>query len=74
MDPVHTANLPETWQFLGGMWWVLHIISILLVFLVGFFAGQAWASPEADPVDQEMMRRKEAEAKARDGSNSQNPG
>lgn len=53
--------LPETWQFLGGMWWVLHLVAVAVVFLIGMVIGYGMAKPEPDPVNQDEQRRKEAE-------------
>ncbi len=33
-------TLPETWQFLGPWWWVLHILAIALVFWCGYLIGR----------------------------------
>lgn len=34
-------QLPESWQFLGTNWWILHVVSILLVFGIGYLVGRA---------------------------------
>lgn len=52
-------TLPESWQFLGSMWWVLHVIVIVLIFFMGFIIGRTSASPEPDPVDQDALRKAE---------------
>lgn len=33
-------DLPASWQFLGPLWWVLHIVAISLVFYLGFIVGR----------------------------------
>ncbi|MDK2970875.1 MAG: hypothetical protein PWP23_630 [Candidatus Sumerlaeota bacterium] len=43
-------ELPESWRFLGGMWWVLHVIVISLTFYLGYIIGQARAERDADQV------------------------
>jgi len=58
------VDLPETWKFLGGMWWILHVIAILLVFFAGFLIGKYSSEPEPDPVDQDELRRLEEEKKS----------
>lgn len=37
--------LPESWQFLGMWWWVLHVIGIALVFGFGYLVGRQSALP-----------------------------
>ncbi|MGF1573831.1 MAG: hypothetical protein ACFCU1_12270 [Sumerlaeia bacterium] len=64
MEPNNPANLPASWQFLGSMWWVLHIFVIILIFYVGYAVGKNAATPEADPVDQDELRRKQGESAA----------
>lgn len=61
MEPTNPAALPESWQFLGSMWWLLHAFAILLIFGIGYAVGHAAATPEKDPVDQDELRRKKAE-------------
>jgi len=34
-------ELPPSWQFLGPMWWVLHIVAIALVFYIGYAVGKS---------------------------------
>ncbi len=41
-------ELPETWRFLGTMWWVLHACAIGLVFYVGYVVGKSSASGGSD--------------------------
>lgn len=40
-------ELPESWRFLGAMWWVLHVIVISLTFYLGYIIGQARAERDA---------------------------
>jgi len=37
--------LPESWQFLGVWWWVLHVVGIALVFGFGYVVGRQSALP-----------------------------
>lgn len=41
-------ELPETWRFLGGMWWILHIIALGLVFFIGYLVGSTSATNRRD--------------------------
>jgi len=43
--------LPETWRFLGPMWWLLHLAAICVVFYVGFVVGRASADKDRGPED-----------------------
>jgi len=59
-------ELPQTWQFLGGMWWVLHLIAIALIFYIGYVIGKSsnesdeqpkgWASDEEKKEDAETPK------------------
>ncbi len=40
-------ELPESWRFLGSLWWVLHIVAVGLVFYVGYLIGRSSAENEA---------------------------
>jgi hypothetical protein len=39
-------QIPESWQFLGGWWWTLHVIAVGLVFYVGYLIGHATAQAQ----------------------------
>lgn len=34
-------ELPESLRFLGGLWWLLHLVSIGLVLYVGYVIGRS---------------------------------
>ena len=56
-----SVDLPDTWKFFGSMWWLLHIIGVILIFISGYLIGRYSAEPEPDPVDQDELRRLEKE-------------
>ena len=49
------VELSESWGFLGGAWWVLHIVAIALIFYCGYVVGQASASPADELEDEESF-------------------
>ncbi len=42
-------ELPESWRFLGPMWWVLHLVAIGLVFYIGYVVGKNSGTEEEEP-------------------------
>jgi len=44
-------ELPESWQFLGPIWWVIHVVGIALVFFTGYLVGRSsMEGPEANVI------------------------
>lgn len=68
-------ELPESWRFLGTMWWVLHVIAIGLVFYIGYVIGRSSAAEGGDEPQEPWHAREAKKSGSRgEGDASDAPG